>query len=115
MKSFDLYIEYSAKFVEFIGVSILIFGVIYSLGKYLLQLRQSEKMSYSQVRNLLGRYILLGLEVLIAADIIATVVTDPTLSSVASLGLIVLIRTFLSFAIDVELEGKLPWKRKRSD
>lgn len=59
----------------------------------------------------MGRSILLGLEFLVAADIINTVAVDPTLESLVVLGGIVLIRTFLSFALEVEIEGRLPWRR----
>ncbi len=65
---------------------------------------------YRRTRSLLGRSILLGLEVLVAADLIRTVAVDPSLENVGVLGLIVLIRTFLSFSLDVEIDGKLPWK-----
>lgn len=61
----------------------------------------------------LGRAILLGLEFLVAADIIRTVAISPTLESVAVLGLIVLVRTFLSFTLEVELEGRWPWQQRR--
>lgn len=62
----------------------------------------------------MGKSILLGLEVLIAADIMATVVTEPTLRSVLVLGFIVLIRTFLSLSLQVELEGKFPWQKENT-
>lgn len=66
--------------------------------------------AYRQLRNDIGRGILLSLELLIAADIIRTVAVVPTLRGVLILGLIVLIRTFLSMALQIELEGRLPWK-----
>lgn len=61
----------------------------------------------------MGKSILLGLEVLIAADIIRTVAVSPTIESVAVLGLIVLVRTFLSFSLEVELYGRWPWQGRR--
>lgn len=115
MEDFQFYVEYVAKFVECIGVAIILFGVLYSLGKFLIGFRKPESMTYSQLRHLLGKFILVGLEVLIAADIMATVVTKPTLRSVVILGLIVLIRTFLSISIEAELKGKLPWMRDKSE
>jgi uncharacterized membrane protein len=72
-------------------------------------------VNYSRLRLDLGKAILLGLEILVAADIIATVSTKPTMNSVLVLGLIVLIRTFLSFSLQAELEGKFPWQRKSSE
>jgi uncharacterized membrane protein len=68
---------------------------------------------YRQLRLDLGRGILLGLEFLVAADIIRTVAVTPTLEGVLILGLIVLIRTFLSMALEVELEGRWPWQAKK--
>jgi uncharacterized membrane protein len=63
-------------------------------------------------KNYIGRTLLLGLEILVAADIIRTVALDPTLESVAVLGLLVLIRTFLSWSLVVEIEGRWPWRPK---
>jgi uncharacterized membrane protein len=68
---------------------------------------------YRRLRQDIGRGILLGLEFLVAADIIRTVAVEPTLDGVLVLGLIVLIRTFLSMALQVELEGRLPWRPAR--
>ncbi len=67
---------------------------------------------YRTLRSFVGRTILLSLEILVAADLIRTVAVDPSLENVASLGVIVLIRTVLSFSLDVEIEGKLPWRPK---
>jgi uncharacterized membrane protein len=69
---------------------------------------------YRIFRQRLGRAILLGLELLVAADIIRTVAVTPTFTSAGVLGVIVVIRTFLSFSLEVELEGRLPWQPKRS-
>lgn len=70
---------------------------------------------YPLLRQNLGRAILLGLELLVAADIVRTVTITPTLVSVAVLGGIVLIRTFLSFTLEVEIEGRWPWRRGERD
>jgi uncharacterized membrane protein len=67
--------------------------------------------AYQRMRRDVGRGILLGLEFMVAGDIIRTVAVEPTLESLAVLGLIVLIRTFLSFSLEVELEGRWPWNR----
>ncbi|HET6919686.1 MAG TPA: DUF1622 domain-containing protein [Jiangellaceae bacterium] len=76
-------------------------------------LRRGERRSaYERARQGVGRSILLGLEVLIIADIIMTITIDPTVESVLTLGLIVLVRTFLSFSLEIELEGALPWRRQ---
>jgi uncharacterized membrane protein len=70
--------------------------------------------AYQSARRNVGRSILLGLEILIIADIVLTVTIDPTLQNAAILGIIVLVRTFLSFSLEIELEGTLPWRRRAS-
>jgi uncharacterized membrane protein len=69
--------------------------------------------SYDELRRNLGRCILLGLEVLIVADIVRTIIVDPTIESVAVLGVIVLIRILLSFSLEVEIDGVWPWRRSQ--
>ena len=71
--------------------------------------------SYDALRRNLGRCILLGLEVLIVADIVRTIILDPTLESVAVLGAIVVIRILLSFSLEVEIDGLWPWRRWELD
>ena len=73
--------------------------------------RQGPKSVYRQYRQMLGRSILLGLELLVAADIIRTVAVTPTFTSVGVLALIVLIRTFLSFSLELEITGQWPWQK----
>lgn len=115
MKNFDLYIDFIAEIVEAIGVLTIFIGAVYSLIVFLISVSKKKKGSFTKLRQTLGKSILLGLEILIAADIMATVVTDPTLESVSILGLIVLIRTFLSMSLQVELEGRFPWQKKDSE
>ncbi len=100
--------------MEGVGVGVMILGAVLAL--VLLGLRTKRRVAvspYQQFRQDLGQAILLGLEFLVAADIIRTVSEEPTLRSVIVLGLIVLIRTFLSFTLTVELEGRWPWQRRR--
>lgn len=106
------YIDMIAKIVEVIGVLIMFLGLIFALYKAFLNIGNFTHESYISIRQTVGKSILLGLEVLIAADIMATVVTEPTLRSVLVLGFIVLIRTFLSLSLQVELEGRFPWQKK---
>ncbi len=106
------YIEYVALVVESAGVLIIAGGSIFFLAKYLFS--GNLKKHYNQLRQDLGKVILLGLEVLVAGDIIATVTTKPTMESVLVLAVIVLIRTFLSFSLQIELEGKPPWKGSKN-
>ncbi|WP_149275077.1 DUF1622 domain-containing protein [Pareuzebyella sediminis] len=112
MENVKIYIDYVATIIEAIGVLTIFLGSIYSIGKFILLIKSKEPISYVELRQAVGKSILLGLEILIAADIIATVVTEPSLKSVSILGLIVIIRTFLSLSLQVELEGKFPWQKK---
>ncbi len=102
-----------ARWIEWIGVAILVVSLVLSLlragAAFLKKATPSE--IYVGTRSFLGRGILLGLEVLIAADLIRTVAVAPTLDNAVSLGVIVLIRTFLSFSLDIEITGRLPWRQ----
>jgi len=112
MNNFEAYIKIIALIVEAVGVLTIFLGAAYSLAKFIKGIGKKNPDNYIQLRQSLGRSILLGLEILIAADIMYTVVTEPTLRSVGILGLIVLIRTFLSVSLQVELEGRFPWQAK---
>jgi uncharacterized membrane protein len=109
--SFDEAIEAIGRGLDIAGVSAIAGGVgwtvILSVGR--LVRRQSDV--YRRFRHEVGRAILLGLELLVAADIIRTVAINPTLESVGVLAGIVLVRTFLSFSLEVELAGRWPWQR----
>lgn len=102
-----------AHALELAGVAVILTGVVWALGQALLRLAREGPSAriYAQARTDLGRGILFGLELLIAADIIGTVVIEPTLSNLAVLAGIVIIRTFLSFALEAELRGLGPWRR----
>ncbi len=101
---------------EVVGVAILVIGSVVALGGYALALARGERAAaYERARQGVGRAILLGLEVLIIADIVLTITVDPTLESAIALGLIVLVRTFLSFSLEVELAGRWPWQRRTLD
>jgi uncharacterized membrane protein len=102
-----------ARAVEFIGIATLVVGLVIALvsgGSTLLRDRRVED-AYRTVRTAFGRSVLLALEFLVAADIIRTVAVQPSLTNVATLALIVLIRTFLSFSLEVEIDGRWPWRR----
>ncbi|MCM8568322.1 DUF1622 domain-containing protein [Gramella jeungdoensis] len=111
MENIEVYISYTAKFIEVAGVLTIVLGTVLVLARYLLSKQKSEGRSYKLLRQELGKAILLGLEILVAGDIIATVVTEPTMDKVLTLGVIVLIRTFLSISIEMEIEGRFPWQR----
>jgi uncharacterized membrane protein len=113
--TYEQYIDDVVKVVETVGTGIMVIG---GLGAFLAFLRDAAADSrrvgsYERLRRNLGRCILLGLEVLIVADIVRTVVVDQTFQSVTVLGIIVLIRILLSFSLDVEIDGAWPWNRLR--
>jgi uncharacterized membrane protein len=95
--------------IDAAGVLVIVLGLLVAMARFALRGRQSAD-AYRQLRQDIGRGILLGLELLVAADIIRTVAVTPTLEGVLILGLIILIRTFLSVALQVELEGRWPWQ-----
>jgi uncharacterized membrane protein len=98
--------------IDGIGVFVIIGGALVATARLVIHRQQRTGTSYTLYRQDVGRAILLGLEFLIAGDIIRTVVVAPTLQNVLVLGLIVLIRTFLSLSLQLEIEGKLPWCRE---
>lgn len=102
---------------EFLGVAILIIGGITALVGCILDLARgmTGMRALDDVRARLGRAILLGLEILVVADIVRTIVVNPTLTSAMTLGLIVVVRIALSFAIDVEVDGVAPWRKAASE
>jgi uncharacterized membrane protein len=109
---FEDLMEHVARGFEVIGVAVLMAGLVWAVVAALRLWRGGEgRRAYQSLRELFGGALLLGLEVLVAADLIRTVAVSPTLASVAVLGLIVLIRTFLSFSLQVEIDGVPPWRR----
>ncbi|MGD9048172.1 MAG: DUF1622 domain-containing protein [Anaerolineae bacterium] len=111
------WIEYAALAIEILAVVIIVGAIFYALGHYVFRaaIRPEHEELYRQLKVRLGRALLLGLEILVAADIVRTVALEATLQSVAVLGLLVLIRTFLSWALVVEIEGRWPWQRGREE
>jgi len=106
-------IQFTALGIELFGVGLITFAVVYGSLRALLQIIHQKPNIYSEYKLFIGRSLQLGLEFLVAADIIRTVVIDRSISSVLSLGLLVLIRTFLSWSIVVENEGRWPWSLAR--
>jgi uncharacterized membrane protein len=112
--SYEQTISDVSKAVEVAGIATLVIGGLYALGAFGLQAaRGGRPHSYEELRRSLGRSILLGLEILVAADIIRTIAITPTFTTVGVLGLIVVVRTFLSFSLEAELEGQWPWRKAR--
>lgn len=112
MDSFTQMVELAGRIIDGAGVLVIVLGLLVATLRFVLRGRNAPD-PYRQFRQDIGRGILLGLEFLVAADIIRTVAVTPTLTGVLVLGLIVLIRTFLSMALEVELEGRWPWQPKR--
>ena len=111
--SYEDVISDVVKGVEAVGAAIMVGGGVIALVVYLVAVSRPETRggAYRRLRRSLGRAILLGLEVLIIADIVRTIVVDPTFESVIVLGIIVVIRIVLSFSLEVEIDGAWPWRR----
>jgi uncharacterized membrane protein len=101
-----------AKGIEIVGIGIIVIGAILASGVFAREWTQGQDFTqtYRRYRERLGQAILLGLEFLVAADIIGTVAVNPTFRNVGILGAVVGIRTFLSFALEVEIQGRWPWQ-----
>jgi uncharacterized membrane protein len=102
--------ETLGQIVDVTGVVAIVLGVLIALIDATIRLLRRNGDTYERFRRMLGRAILIGLELLVAADIIRTVAVTPTLESVTVLGLIVAIRTFLSWSLQVEVNGRWPWQ-----
>jgi uncharacterized membrane protein len=111
------WIEVAALAIEILAVAIIVVAIVYAVVRYLLKAAAHPESEdrYLRLKVRLGRALLLGLEILVAADIVRTVALEATLESVAVLGMLVLIRTFLSWALVVEIEERWPWQPKRED
>ncbi|MEP6561580.1 MAG: DUF1622 domain-containing protein [Nakamurella sp.] len=110
--TFDSVIQAVGKSIDLVGTAVIVVGAVAALVLACLRIRRAQAGSYRFFRRQLGRSILLGLEFLVAADIIRTVAVTPTLESVAVLGGIVVIRTFLSFSLELEITGAWPWQKR---
>jgi uncharacterized membrane protein len=116
--TFDNTMEWVVRAFEIAGVLVFTGGAVMALWHgarpdpaYARGMTGWRQGRYQRARHDLGRAILLGLEILIIADIIQTITIDATIESAATLAIIVLVRTFLSFSLDIELEGMAPWRR----
>ena len=110
------WVEIASLVIEILAVVLIVGAIFYSIGRYFFLAvtdRSQIQGHYRQLKVSLGKALLLGLEILVAADIIRTVALEATFQSVMVLGLLVLIRTFLSWALVVEIEGRWPWQPPR--
>jgi uncharacterized membrane protein len=116
--NFSTLVELLARIFDIGGLAALLIGTVAALAVYLLRViphMGEQSVAYRNLRQGLGRAILVGLELFIAADIIRTVTIEPTFQSISVLGLIVLVRTFLSWSLEVEINGEWPWRRARRE
>jgi len=108
-------IELIGSAFELAGVAVLVIGSVLAFVRSIVSLirLRNGPVAYRHLRLYLGRSIVVGLELLIAADIVRSVAIDPTFTSVGVLALIVLVRTFLSWSLEVDINGEWPWQRSR--
>jgi uncharacterized membrane protein len=111
MENFRQIMDIVGTAVDGVGVCIVVGGALFATVRLAILRTHGTGSYYMTYRQDVGRAILLGLEFLIAGDLIRTVVVAPTMQNVLVLGLIVLIRTFLSLSLQLEIEGRLPWRR----
>jgi uncharacterized membrane protein len=109
------WIEVASLVIEVLAVVIIVLSITVSTARalYRVAVRTPVEISFQKYKHSLGRALLLGLEILVAADVVRTVALEATLQSVLVLGLLVLIRTFLSWSLVVEIEGRWPWQPRR--
>ncbi|HUK71655.1 MAG TPA: DUF1622 domain-containing protein [Streptosporangiaceae bacterium] len=112
-ETFTRVMDHFAQGFEGLGAAVLVVGFVWAFVLAVLAWRRSGQPSkgYLALRTAIGGTLLLGLEILVAADLVRTVAVAPTLDNVLVLGLIVVIRTVLSFSLETEIEGVVPWKR----
>lgn len=108
------WIETTSLLIEVLAVTIIVIAIAYGIVRYVVELffNRANTDAYSEFKVRLGSGLLLGLEILVAGDVIRTVALEPTLENVITLGVLVMIRTFLSWSLVVEIEGRWPWQKK---
>jgi uncharacterized membrane protein len=110
------WVDYAATAIEVLAIVLIVAYIFLGTARYLyarLRRQATDPSSFEEFRGHLARSLLLGLEILVAADVVRTVTLALTLRAVAALGLLVLVRTFLSWSVVVELEGRWPWQARR--
>src|SRR5688572_7582718 len=115
MENIKQFIEWSATGIELLAVAIIVIGCTFGTIRFLIGIPANKPNAYAQYKIHLGKMLLLVLELLVAADIIRTVALEQTLTNVAILAILVVVRTFLSWSLTVEIEGHWPWEGRRGD
>jgi uncharacterized membrane protein len=105
-------IEFGATSIEALAIAMIVGAFFYATIRFILHTGRHAPKPYDRYKAFLGRSLMLGLEFLVAADVIRTVGVAPTFQNIAILGAIILVRTFLSWSLDVELEGRWPWQHE---
>ena len=108
------WIEWTSRAIEALAVLIMAVFIVIGTARWLCQPRTAITGGYAHYRVVLGKTLLVSLELLVAADIIRTVSLEPTLSNITTLGVLVVVRTFLGWSVTVETEGHWPWQRDKS-
>ncbi len=111
--SFDELIRRIGEAIDAVGVAVIVVGALIAVCSAVVRRIRGEADIFGRFREQLGQTILLGLELLVAADIVRTVAAQLTIIGVTTLGIIVLIRTFLSFSLQVEITGRWPWQKNQ--
>ena len=114
MNMVNEWIEVATLGVELLAVVVMIGFIVLGTVRWLLQMPHDPKMAYERYRLMLARSLLLGLELLVAADIIRTLTIEMTLANLTTLGLLVVLRTVLGWTLTVEVEGRWPWQATKS-
>lgn len=114
MTAFTRSIELIVQGLEILGVAAIGIAFLFATIRGFLDIRQRKPDAYQRLKVFIGKGLQLGLEFLVAADIVRTVSVDPTREGIVSLGLLIIVRTFLSWSITVEIEGCWPWQIARS-
>lgn len=111
---FPNWVELTIFGIEMLAIAIIAIAIVFGTVRYLYRLFTRRPMAnlFNQYRNRLAKAIILSLEVLIAADVVRTVVLEPTIQNIAFLGILVVVRTFLSWSLLVEIEGRWPWQKR---
>lgn len=110
----DALIQLVAKIIEVVGVAAIVIGLVLSSMQFVRDQWRRRAHAYSRYRSAMGRTLLLGLEVLVAADIVGSVAVELTFETIGVLGVLVAVRTFLAWSLEVEIEGRWPWQVRGS-
>jgi uncharacterized membrane protein len=116
-ESIHAWIDTAAVAMEVFAIFVIVAGIVIGAARFIsVLLRRGEAQpAYHKFKAFMGRTLLLGLEILVAADVVRTVALDPTMDNIVILGILVLIRTFLSWSLVVEIEGRWPWQKQSTE